>query len=111
MVEQIARAVQAAHDSGIIHRDLKPGNVLLDGQGRPRVTDFGLAKQIEGGGQTQTGAVVGTPSYMPPEQAAGKKDVGPAADVWAMGAILYDCLCSRPPFRAATPMETVLSPL
>src|SRR5262249_55433355 len=97
MVENIAGAVHAAHQAGIVHRDLKPGNVLLAQDGSPRVTDFGLAKRTEGGGRTQTGAVMGTPSYMAPEQAEGRKDVGPAADVWALGAVLYECLSSRPP--------------
>jgi tetratricopeptide (TPR) repeat protein len=108
MVEKVARAVQAAHEGGVVHRDLKPGNVLLAHDGSPKITDFGLAKRADGGGQTQTGAVLGTPSYMAPEQAEGKKDVGPPADVYALGAILYECLTGRPPFKAATQMETVL---
>jgi serine/threonine-protein kinase len=109
VVEQVARGVQAAHDKGILHRDLKPGNILLDAAGQPKVADFGLARKLEGGnGLTQTGAVVGTPSYMPPEQALGKKDLGPAADVWALGAVLYECLTGRPPFLAATPYETII---
>jgi tetratricopeptide (TPR) repeat protein len=108
VVEQVARAVQAAHDKGVIHRDLKPGNVLLDEGGAPRVTDFGLARRLEGAASlTQTGAVMGTPSYMSPEQARGKK-AGPAADVYSLGAILYECLTGRPPFLAATTHETLL---
>ena len=130
LVEQLARAVQHAHERGIIHRDLKPGNVLLThpdaaalttpvGDTRPpkamvpKITDFGLAKSLDqvgfGGPQTLSGVVMGTPSYMAPEQAAGRgNEVGPAADVYALGAILYECLTGRPPFQAGTPMETML---
>ncbi len=108
LVEGIARAVQAAHDVGVIHRDLKPGNILFDADGTPKVTDFGLARKSDtNSGLTATGAILGTPSYMSPEQAEGRKDVGPAADVYAVGAILYECLTGRPPFRAATPLETI----
>lgn len=111
LVRTLAAAMQAAHDKGVVHRDLKPANVLTADDGTPKVTDFGLAKKLDAAGQTQTGAIVGTPSYMAPEQAQGRKDVGPAADVYALGAILYELLTGRPPFRAATPMDTVLQVL
>jgi tetratricopeptide (TPR) repeat protein/tRNA A-37 threonylcarbamoyl transferase component Bud32 len=109
LVETLARAMQAAHDKGIVHRDLKPANILLTTDGTPKITDFGLAKRLDSAGQTQTGAIMGTPSYMAPEQAGGKgKEVGPAADVYALGAILYELLTGRPPFGAETPLDTVL---
>jgi len=108
LVEQLARAVQAAHQAQVIHRDLKPTNVLLTADGTPKVTDFGLAKNLDEAGQTHSGAVVGTASYMAPEQAAGRsKDVGPATDVWALGAILYEVLTGRPPFKAVTTFDTI----
>jgi hypothetical protein len=113
LVEGLAHTVAAAHAQGIIHRDLKPSNVLLAGDGRPLVADFGLAKQLEGldsvlASQTETGVILGTPSYMAPEQAAGQNQlIGPAADVYALGAILYECLTGRPPFKAATSLETL----
>jgi WD40 repeat protein len=109
LVETLARAVHAAHQRDIIHRDLKPGNVLLTSDGQPKITDFGLAKQLDAGtGQTQSGAIMGTPSYMAPEQAGGKsKDIGPAADTYALGAILYELLTGRPPFMAETTIDTV----
>jgi hypothetical protein len=107
LVEKLARAMQAAHQAHIIHRDLKPANVLLTAEGEPKITDFGLAKRLDEQGRTQTGVVMGTPSYMAPEQAGGGKEVGPAADVYALGAILYECLTGRPPFKAATVMDTL----
>jgi WD40 repeat protein/tRNA A-37 threonylcarbamoyl transferase component Bud32 len=109
LVTTVAEAVEYAHRQGVIHRDIKPSNVLIDRKGRPRVTDFGLAKQVSNGSElTTTGQVLGTPSYMAPEQAAGQiKSVGPAADVYALGALLYATLTGRPPFQAATPLETL----
>ncbi len=109
LVEELARALHAAHQKGVVHRDLKPANVLLTADGAPKVTDFGLAKRLDVSGMTGSGQVMGTPSYMAPEQAEGKgKAVGPTADVYALGAILYECLTGRPPFRAATPLDTIL---
>jgi tetratricopeptide (TPR) repeat protein/predicted Ser/Thr protein kinase len=112
LVEVLARAMQVAHQAEIIHRDLKPANVLLTADGTPKITDFGLVKRLDMPGQTQGGALVGTPSYMPPEQTgAGGGPVGPAADVYALGAILYELLSGRPPFKATTVMDTVLQVL
>jgi WD40 repeat protein/tetratricopeptide (TPR) repeat protein len=126
LVESLARAIQHAHQCGVVHRDLKPANVLLAfsrepsagaapaggsqlNEAVPKITDFGLAKFLEGAaGVTQTGAVLGTPSYMAPEQARGHgREVGPAADTYALGAILYELLTGRPPFRAEGVLETL----
>ncbi len=109
-LKTIAAAIHYAHQQGTLHRDLKPSNVLIDHFDQPRVTDFGLARRNEGeSGMTQTGQILGTPSYMPPEQADSRRraELGPASDVYALGAMLYDLLTGRPPFRAATPMETL----
>jgi WD40 repeat protein len=133
LVQTLAQAMQTAHASGIIHRDLKPGNILLEGRGHkddragdgegvseliprvaplqqvPKITDFGLAKHVESEGERpSSGWIIGTPSYMAPEQAEGKNQaVGPAADVYALGAILYECLTGRPPFQGTTALETL----
>jgi tetratricopeptide (TPR) repeat protein len=108
LVEKLAAAMQAAHDKGVLHRDLKPANVLLGAEGEPKITDFGLAKKLDEAGQTVSGAVLGTPSYMAPEQAEARKTLGPPTDVYALGAILYECLTGRPPFRAPTALDTLV---
>ncbi len=108
LVRDLAGAMQLAHGRGIVHRDLKPANVVFAEDGTAKVTDFGLARTADDAGQTQTGDVIGTPSYMAPEQARGHtKDVGPAADVYGLGAILYECLTRRPPFCGATALDTL----
>jgi serine/threonine-protein kinase len=109
MIETLARAMHAAHAQNIVHRDLKPANVLLTVDGVLKITDFGLAKRLGQTARTRTGAIVGTPSYMAPEQADGKASaIGPAADIYALGALLYEMLTGRPPFKAETPLDTVL---
>lgn len=112
LVKKICDAMAYAHECGVIHRDLKPANVLMDRNGQPKVTDFGLAKKMEADSNlTGTGQILGTPAYMPPEQASGKTDVGPLADIYSIGAILYCLLTGRPPFQAANPMDTLLQVL
>jgi serine/threonine-protein kinase len=117
LLVKLAGAIDYAHSRGVIHRDLKPGNVLLSADGTPKITDFGLARRTDDNRSpdaasqaalTQTGMVLGTPSYMSPEQAKGlSKHVGPAADVYALGAVLYECLTGRPPFKAPTDLRTL----
>jgi tetratricopeptide (TPR) repeat protein len=108
LVRTLAQAMQVAHQAQVIHRDLKPANVLLTADGTAKITDFGLAKKLDVEGQTHTGAVMGTPSYMAPEQAGGHRDIGPAADVYALGAILYELLTGRPPFKGPTALDTIM---
>jgi WD40 repeat protein len=110
LVATLAGAVQVAHDGGVLHRDLKLANVLLTADGTPKITDFGLARRLEGeAGLTRSGAPMGTPSYMAPEQAQGRAHaMGPAVDVYALGAILYELLTGRPPFKGETATETML---
>jgi eukaryotic-like serine/threonine-protein kinase len=110
LLQVMAVAMHYAHQHGIIHRDLKPANVLLTADGTPKITDFGLAKKLDDpeSSHTRTGTMMGTPSYMAPEQArGGSKEVGPLADVYALGAILYELLTGRPPFQAATILDTL----
>jgi WD40 repeat protein len=113
LVEALARAMEAAHKKGVVHRDLKPANILLQISDLkseiPKITDFGLAKRLDEASQTASGALVGTPSYMAPEQAGGRSGaVGPLSDVYSLGAILYECVTGRPPFKAATQVDTLM---
>jgi WD40 repeat protein len=115
LAEALARAVHAAHEKGIVHRDLKPANVLFTmwdpaaPPHLPKIVDFGLAKKMGEASHTHTGAVMGTPSYMAPEQASGNRQaIGTATDIYALGAILYECLTGRPPFKAATAVDTIM---
>jgi eukaryotic-like serine/threonine-protein kinase len=101
-LQTIAEAVHYAHQQGILHRDLKPSNILIDAEDQPRITDFGLAKRLaDDPNLTLTGQTIGSPNYMPPEQAVAQRNaLGPASDVYALGAVLYYLLTGRPPFRA-----------
>jgi serine/threonine-protein kinase len=110
LVQTLSQAMHFAHGHSILHRDLKPANVLLTSDGVPKITDFGLAKKLEGdSSQTKDGAIMGTPSYMAPEQARGElKNLGPSADIYSLGAMLYEMLVGRPPFLGTTPFETIL---
>ena len=110
MIETVSLAMHVAHQQEIIHRDLKPANILLSSEGEPKITDFGLAKRMDDdSNQTKTGAVMGTPSYMPPEQASSSiETLGPAADTYALGAILYHLLTGRPPFQSETQLDTLM---
>jgi serine/threonine protein kinase len=109
IIETLARAMHVAHQHGIVHRDLKPSNILIAPDGTLKISDFGLAKQLDQDlGQTQTGAILGTPSYMAPEQAAGlARAIGPRTDIYALGAILYEMLTGRPPFRGVSVLATL----
>ena len=110
MIEQLAEAMAYAHQNQIIHRDLKPANVLLTETGVPKVADFGLAKRLdeEASHQTQSGSILGTPSYMAPEQAHGQtRNMGPAGDIYSLGAMLYEMLVGRPPFKGQTVLDTL----
>lgn len=111
-VGEVARAVQFAHENGVLHRDVKPSNVLVDQSGRVRVMDFGLAKQLDADDKlTMTGQIMGTPSYMAPEQISGGAEIGPACDVYGLGALLYELLTGQPPFQGASQVETLLAAL
>lgn len=109
IVAQVAEAIDYAHRRGILHRDIKPANILLDADGHPLVTDLGLAKRTEADSDlTGTGAIVGTPAYMPPEQASASKEITTSADIYSIGAILYEGLTGRPPHKADSPLATLI---
>ncbi len=112
-VEQVARAIEFAHQNNIVHRDIKPSNVLVDASGRARVTDFGLAKHVDRGEElTLTGQIIGTPAYMAPEQITNRRgEIGPACDVYGMGALLYELLTGRTPFKGRDQFNTLLQVL
>ncbi|HIE98760.1 MAG TPA: serine/threonine protein kinase [Fuerstia sp.] len=112
-VKTIAEAIHYAHEQGTLHRDLKPSNILIDESDQPQITDFGLAAKIEGDSElTASGTILGTPAYMPPEQAGARRAlIGPASDVYSLGAVLYELLTGRPPFQAATPLDTLVQVL
>ena len=110
LVSTLCDAMSYAHDKGIIHRDLKPSNILVDGDNTPFLTDFGLVKSLSAGSpptETETGQVLGSPNFMPPEQAAGRTDISPLADVYSLGALLYATLTGKPPFEGHSPAETL----
>src|SRR5262249_13288009 len=108
LLATLAEAVQVAHQGGVVHRDPEPAHILLTADGMPKIADFGLARRLEGGARlTQSGVPMGTPSYMAPEQARGQPNIGPAADVYALGAILYELLTGRPPFQGETAAATI----
>lgn len=108
LLAPVCRAMAEAHRRGIVHRDLKPSNILLDSAGRPFVADFGLARSLDAAALSQTGTMAGTPSYMAPEQAVPRGPVGPATDIYGLGAVLYEMLTGRPPFEAASTIETIV---
>jgi serine/threonine protein kinase len=114
LIIQLCEAIHYAHTRGIVHRDMKPANVLLTSAGKPKITDFGLAKFVsDDKGRTASGAIMGTPSYMSPEQASPKKEdpIGPAADVYALGAMLYELIAGQPPFQADSALDTIMQVL
>jgi WD40 repeat protein/serine/threonine protein kinase len=108
IVREVAAAIAYAHEQGVLHRDLKPSNIIVDDHGHPHVSDFGLARRLETGSLTTTGALAGTPSYMAPEQTHGGRSANVACDIYGLGAILYECITARAPFQGNTPLDTLL---